>query len=62
MKTKRLFLLILLASIMVVQSGCALFVGAAAGGTGAYILRDKGYTVQNPIKKGKKTNSVAQEY
>ncbi len=62
MKIKRLFLLILLASIMVVQYGCAYFIGAAAGGTGAYILRDKGYKVQNPLKKDEKTSSITREY
>lgn len=39
--------------ILVISSlmqGCAFMVGAAAGGAAAYVLKDKGYEVQSPVK------------
>lgn len=39
------------ASLLSGLSGCVLAVGAAAGGTAVYILKDKGYEVQAPVVK-----------
>ena len=45
-------LLVIGISIGLVLSSCAAFlVGAAAGGAGAYIMRDQGYKVRSPIEK-----------
>ena len=32
-------------------SGCWFLLGAAGGGAGAYVARDKGYKVQSPVAK-----------
>jgi TRAP-type C4-dicarboxylate transport system permease large subunit len=48
---KKLIVLLLASGLIPVVSGCALAVGAAAGGTAVYILKDKGYEVQAPVTK-----------
>ncbi len=53
MKLRKATILFLLAFLVLAQYGCAVLAGAAAGGTGAYIMRDQGYKVQSPIKKDK---------
>jgi hypothetical protein len=35
---------------LLLSHGCVLLLGAAAGGAGAYILRDQGYKVQSPVE------------
>jgi TRAP-type C4-dicarboxylate transport system permease large subunit len=50
---KKIVALLLAASLMPALSGCALAVGAAAGGAAVYIMKDKGYTVQSPVTKKK---------
>ncbi|MDH5480315.1 MAG: hypothetical protein OEX11_06120 [Nitrosomonas sp.] len=53
MKEKRILnLLVLLISIPFL-SGCWLAVAAGAGAYGGYKMKEKGYTVQNPITKEK---------
>lgn len=47
---KRLLAFLVCLSILLCY-GCGFLVGAAAGGAGGYILRDKGYEVQSPVKK-----------
>lgn len=47
-KTTALFLVL---ALIVSLSGCVLAVGAAAGGTAVYIMKDKGYEVQAPVTK-----------
>ena len=42
---------ILLVIAVLLNSACALLVGAAAGGAGVYYLKDKGYKVQTPVTK-----------
>lgn len=45
-------LLAITISIGLLLSSCAAFlVGAAAGGAGAYIMRDQGYKVRSPVEK-----------
>ncbi|MDD3883430.1 MAG: hypothetical protein PHW66_00690 [Gallionella sp.] len=48
---KKLAVMSLLAVLLPALSGCVLAVGAAAGGTAVYLLKDKGYEVQAPVKK-----------
>ncbi|MGH1486007.1 MAG: hypothetical protein ACRBCI_07265 [Cellvibrionaceae bacterium] len=50
MKTKIIFLLILLNSTLAVQ-GCTTAVVAGAGAAGGYIANEKGYKIRNPITK-----------
>jgi hypothetical protein len=55
METKKIFLAFLLGLGLLVNYGCEFLagtaVGGAAGAAGGYILRDKGYKVQSPVKK-----------
>lgn len=45
-------LLTITISMCLFLSSCAAFlVGAAAGGAGAYIMRDQGYKVRSPVEK-----------
>ena len=45
-------LIVITLSFSLLISSCAAFVvGAAAGGAGAYIMRDQGYKVRSPIEK-----------
>ena len=45
-------LLAIIMSIGLLLTSCAAFlVGAAAGGAGAYIMRDQGYKVRSPVEK-----------
>lgn len=41
--------LIIILIMIPMLSGCWFLLGAAGGGAGAYIARDKGYKVQNPV-------------
>jgi len=50
---KKLAALALAVSLLSSLFGCALAVGAAAGGTAVYVLKDKGYKVQSPVTKDK---------
>ncbi len=57
---KRLVHLIIIFTMIPMLSGCWFLLGAAGGGAGAYMARDKGYKVQNPVVKpeeGKKEGS-----
>lgn len=51
MRLKKRLLTFLVCLSILLCTGCGFLVGAAAGGTGGYILRDKGYVVQSPVKK-----------
>ena len=46
---KPLVRLIVILTMIPMLSGCWFLLGAAGGGAGAYIARDKGYKVQNPV-------------
>ncbi|MGB7293712.1 MAG: hypothetical protein WBD99_16200 [Thermodesulfobacteriota bacterium] len=48
---KKRLLALSLCLTLILCSGCGFLVGAAAGGAGGYILRDKGYEVQSPVTK-----------
>ena len=56
MKIKNIILAFLLVLALLACYGCEFLagtvVGGAAGAAGGYILRDQGYKVQSPIKKG----------
>jgi len=54
MRPARLLSIALMMAALAVLQGCAFAVGAAAGATAGYILKDKGYTVQSPIQKTQK--------
>lgn len=54
MKTiERIHTLFWMTLLIMGLSGCALAVGAAAGGTAVYVMKDKGYKVQAPVTKDK---------
>lgn len=44
-------LLVALLAGMTTLQGCAFLVGAAVGGTTAYVLHDNGYRVRSPLTK-----------
>jgi hypothetical protein len=50
-RLKKRFLALLVCLSVFLCYGCGFLVGAAAGGAGGYMLRDKGYEVQSPVKK-----------
>ena len=52
-RLKILKLVIVLTTLGALQ-GCALVVGAAAGGAAGYMLRDQGYHVRAPVTKGRR--------
>jgi hypothetical protein len=55
---KRIASLLLLVTLIPFLSGCWTLVAAGAGAYGGYKMKEKGYTLQNPItkEKTKKTN------
>ena len=57
-KNKRVASLLLLITLRHFLSGCWTLVAAGAGAYGGYKMKEKGYTLQNPItkEKTKKTN------
>ena len=58
MRIKRFLKLSILVFILLpLLAGCWMAVAAGAGAYGGYKMKEKGYTVQNPITKEKKSNS-----
>lgn len=53
MKGKQLLRLMVLIILLPFLSGCWMAVAAGAGAYGGYKMKEKGYTVQNPITKKK---------
>lgn len=51
MRKKSACLTIGILALSTLIQGCAFLVGAAAGGTAAYVLKEKGYEVQSPVKR-----------
>jgi|GEM_PF-3316713 len=51
MKRKSSYLAIGILALSTLIQGCAFLVGAAAGGATAYVLKEKGYEVQSPVKR-----------
>ena len=51
MKLKKFAVPIVVCVSLLVSSCAAFVVGAAAGGSAAYIMSEKGYKVQSPITK-----------
>ena len=50
-KKLRTFLIILISSFSLLYTSCVFVAGAAAGGAGAYMMKEKGYDIQSPITK-----------
>lgn len=51
MRKKSFYLAIGILAFSTLIQGCAFVVGAAVGGTAAYMLKEKGYEVQSPVKR-----------
>jgi len=57
MKKKKLLSLSVLVFLLPFLSGCWMAVAAGAGAYGGYKMKEKGYTLQNPITKKKSSES-----
>ena len=55
MKLKRIVIVLLLAGLLPLMTGCWTLAAAGAGAYGGYKMKENGYTVQNPITKEKKS-------
>lgn len=53
MKMKRTILIVALLAVIPALSGCWYVVAGGAGAYGGYKMKQKGYTLQNPITKEK---------
>ena len=53
MKMKRTTLIVALLAVIPALSGCWYVVAGGAGAYGGYKMKQKGYTLQNPITKEK---------
>jgi len=51
MRKKSFYIAVSILALSTLIQGCAFLVGAAAGGTAAYMLKEKGYEVQSPVKR-----------
>ncbi|NIP30318.1 MAG: hypothetical protein GTO02_06120 [Candidatus Dadabacteria bacterium] len=52
MKRKALNIMIIITcGFSLLYLSCVFLAGAAAGGAGAYMMKEKGYDVQSPVKK-----------
>ena len=60
MKGKQLLRLSVLIILLPFLSGCWMAVAAGAGAYGGYKMKEKGYTVQNPITKKKESEKSTQ--
>lgn len=58
MKTKHVVRLLVLLTMLPALSGCWYLVAGGAGAYGGYKMKEKGYTLQNPIAKEKKTQTA----
>ncbi|SFL11246.1 hypothetical protein SAMN05216302_103227 [Nitrosomonas aestuarii] len=56
MVKKQFLNLLVLTALLPLLSGCWMAAAAGAGAYGGYKMKEKGYTVQNPITKEKKSN------
>ena len=54
MKLKRILIVVMLAGLLPLMTGCWTLAAAGAGAYGGYKMNEKGYTIQNPITKEKK--------
>jgi hypothetical protein len=55
---KKLIKLIVALALIPMLSGCWLLVAGGAGAYGGYKMKEKGYTLQNPITKEKSTEQT----
>lgn len=53
MNIRKMFGLVLFLTVMPILSGCWLAAAAGAGAYGGYKIKEKGYTIQNPVTKEK---------
>lgn len=53
MRNKHLFNLLVLCAVLPFLTGCWMIAAAGAGAYGGYKMKEKGYTLQNPITKKK---------
>ena len=51
---KRIISLVMLLTVLPMLSGCWYVVAGGAGAYGGYKMKEKGYTLQNPIAKEKR--------
>jgi hypothetical protein len=54
MNIKKILSLGIILTVIPMLSGCLMLAAAGAGTYGGYTMKEKGYTVQNPITKEKK--------
>ena len=54
MNIKKMLSLGIILAVIPMLSGCLMLAAAGAGAYGGYAMKEKGYTVQNPITKEKK--------
>jgi hypothetical protein len=59
MKVKKMVRLGLLLALLPTLSGCWYLVAGGAGAYGGYKMKEKGYTLQNPIAKEKRSAQTA---
>ncbi len=56
METKKFSNFLILVFLLPFLSGCWMAVAAGAGAYGGYKMKEKGYTVQSPITRDKKSD------
>ncbi len=55
MKLKRILIVVILAGLLPLMTGCWTLAAAGAGAYGGYKMKENGYTLQNPVTKEKKS-------
>lgn len=58
MKTKHVIRLVVFLVMLPALSGCWYLVAGGVGAYGGYKMKEKGYTLQSPIAKEKRTQTV----
>ncbi len=61
MKNKHLLNISVLLAVLPFLTGCWMAAAAGAGAYGGYKMKEKGYTVQNPITKKKNAEQDSEE-
>lgn len=60
MSIKKILSLGIVLAVLPMLSGCWMVAAAGAGAYGGYKMKEKGYTVQNPITKEKKQSKESE--
>ena len=55
MKLKSILIMVILAGLLPLMTGCWTLAAVGAGAYGGYEMKERGYTIQNPITKEKKS-------